>query len=276
MPDLLERRTAEGLLWLESGTISAPGGAAHGFSTRLGGVSQGVYAALNLGHTRGDDPQAVRENYRRFCRATGVGEENLPRLVLSHQVHGDGLRVCTLADAGKGLDRPRDYEADGLMTDIPDLPLVIFSADCIPILLYDPVRRVVACCHGGWRGTAQAIAAKTVARMGEVYGCRPGDIRGAIGPGISACCFQTDEDVPWAMREALGGEAEPYCRPNGQPGRYQVDLKGLNAHILRRAGVEQIDCASDCTACRPERYWSHRLTGPARGSMAAVIMLKQR
>lgn len=271
MPDLREHREANGLVWLESETLSAPGGLAHGFSTRLGGVSRGPFASLNLGHTRGDDPDAVRENYCRFCAATGVGP--VESLVLSHQIHRDGVRVCTLADRGKGLDAPRDYDADALMTDLPGLPLVIFSADCIPILFYDPQRRVIAACHAGWRGTALGIAAKTVRRMGEVYGCRPGDLRAAIGPGISQCCFQTGADVPEAMAAAFGRAAEPYCRPSGTPGRYQVDLKGLNAWQLEQAGVTRVDRASDCTACHGEKYWSHRITGPARGSMAAVIAL---
>lgn len=269
--DLLEHREKNGLVWLESKTISEPGGTAHGFSTRLGGVSEGVYASLNLGHTRGDAPEAVRENYRRFCQATGVGTPE--QLVLSHQVHEDAVRVCTLADRGKGLDRPRDYDADGLMTDIPGLPLVIFTADCIPILFYDPVRRVVAACHAGWRGTALAIAAKTVQRMGEVYGCQPEHIRAAIGPGISACCFLTHGDVPEAMTAAFGPTAEEYIRPAAGEVRFHVDLKGLNAAILRKAGVEQIDVSGDCTGCLREKYWSHRFTGPARGSMAAAIAL---
>lgn len=272
MRDLLEHREPDGLVWLESETISAPGGAAHGFSTRLGGVSQGVFASLNLGHTRGDDPEAVRENYRRFCAAAGVGE--IRDLVLSHQIHEDNVRVCTLADRGKGLDRERDYDADGLMTDVPGLPLVIFSADCIPILFYDPMRRVVAACHAGWRGTALGIAEKTVRRMEEVYGCQPSEIRAAIGPGISKCCFTTDADVPQAMEAAFGEAISPYCVPNGTPGRYQVDLKGINAWLLRRAGVTRIDLSTDCTACHPDKYWSHRITGPARGSLAAVIALR--
>lgn len=272
MPDLLERREENGLVWLESETLSAPGGVAHGFSTRLGGVSQGVFASLNLGHTRGDDREAVRENYRRFCQATGVGETG--NLVLSHQVHRDQIRVCTLADRGKGLDRARDYDADGLITDVPGLPLVIFSADCIPILFYDPVRRVAAACHAGWRGTALGIAAKTVRRMGAVYGCEPKNIRAAIGPGISQCCFTTRQDVPQAMEQALGPLPEGLILPGAEENRFQVDLKGINAWLLNRAGVTLLDQSTDCTACHPDRYWSHRITGPDRGSMAAVIALK--
>lgn len=266
-----EQTGENGLLWWESEGLSQTGDVAHGFSTRLGGVSRGVYASLNLGHTRGDDPEAVRENYRRFCRATGAGE--ISDLVLSHQVHGSEIRVCTPADRGKGLDRERDYEADGLMTDVPGLILTIFTADCIPLLFYDPVRRVAAASHAGWRGTAQAIAAHTVRRMGEVYGSRPEDIRAAVGPGIGPCCFLTHEDVTTAMETGLGELAKPFLRPAGD-GRFHVDLKGINRALLLDCGVRQIDVCPDCTGCHPERYWSHRTTGPARGSMAAVIAIR--
>ena len=270
--DLREHRAENGVVWLESETISAPGGVAHGFSTRLGGVSRGIYSSLNLGHTRGDDPAAVRENYRRFLAATGAGR--VEDVFISHQVHGDVVRVCTPADRGKGIDRERDYDADGLMTDVPNLPLVIFTADCIPILFYDPVRHVVAASHAGWRGTAQAIAAKTVKRMGEVYGSRPADIRTAIGPGISDCCFLTHQDVPEAMLAALGDLARPFIRPADGEKRFHIDLKGINAALLRGAGATQVDISTDCTGCLREKYWNHRTTGQARGSMASVIMLK--
>lgn len=259
-----------GLDWLSAEGFT-DSGAVHGFSTRLGGVSEGCLSSLNLGIARGDREENVRENYRRFCGAIGAKAEGM---VFSHQVHLDEVRVCTMADAGKGLDAPRDYDADGLITDIPGLPLVIFSADCIPILLYDPVRRIVGGCHAGWRGTAMGIAGKTVRRMREVYGCAPENIRCAIGAGISRCCFETHADVPEAMREALGKDAEPFIDtlPNG---KFRVDLKAINGYWLEKAGVssEKIVISDDCTSCHPDIYWSHRHTGPARGSMAAVIQL---
>ena len=151
--------------------------------------------------------------------------------------------------------------------------LVIFGADCLPILLYDPVRRVAAACHAGWRGTALGIAQRAVEKMG-FYGSRPEDIRAAIGPGIAKCCFETHEDVPNAMTKALGVCAIPYIEPI-EGGKFKVDLKGLNAMRLKRAGLleEHIDISPDCTACHPEKYWSHRATQGRRGSQAAVIQL---
>ena len=245
--------------------------AVHGFSTRLGGVSRPPFDSLNLGFSRGDDPACVHENYRRFCAAVGVKKD---RLVCSKQVHLDHVLRVTGADAGKGIDRERDYEADGLITDEPGLGLVIFSADCIPVLLHDPVGRAVGACHCGWRGTALGIAAKTVRRMAEEFGTDPANLRCAIGPGISRCCFETDSDVPAAMREALGEAAEPFLTDHHN-GKYHVDLKGINRHWLVSAGVrpENIAVSNRCTACELDTFFSHRRTGQARGSLAAVIGL---
>ena len=261
----------QGLIYLTADGFTAAGGVAHGFSTRLGGVSQGIYATLNLGMNRGDDPAAVRENFARFCAAVGAPAD---RTVFSAQVHGDTVRTVTTADVGKGIDRKVDYEADGLVTDVPGVTLTVFSADCLPILLYDPVRRVVAAVHAGWRGTALGIAARAVEKMREVYGCAPGDILAAIGPGISRCCFETHEDVPNAMTEAMGAAALKYIEvlPTG---KFHVDLKGLNARRLEQAGLAEghIAVSEDCTACLPEKYWSHRVTRGERGSQAAMIAL---
>lgn len=246
-------------------------GITHGFTTRLGGVSEGIYASLNLGINRGDDPASVRENYRRVCAALGV---DMGKLVFSCQVHRDVVRPVSLDDAGKGLDRPVDYEADGLITDVPGITLVVFGADCATILLCDPVRRVVSAVHAGWRGTALGIAARAVESMVRDYGCEKKNILAAIGPCISQCCFETGQEVPEAMREALGEEAIPYLRETGE-GKALVDLKGLNTLWLRRSGVlaTNIDISPDCTLCRPEKYWSHRYTGGERGSQAALICL---
>ena len=141
-----------GLVYLTADGFEAAGGVAHGFSTRLGGVSEGIYATLNLGMNRGDAPDRVRENYRRFCAAIGADMGNI---VCASQVHGDTVRTVTAADLGIGLDEPEPWQADGLVTDIPGVTLAVYSADCLPILLYDPVRRVVGGPRG-WRGTAWA------------------------------------------------------------------------------------------------------------------------
>ncbi len=246
-------------------------GTAHGFSTRLGGVSQGHLASLNLGCHRGDRAECLRENYRRFCAAAGVGGRGL---VMANQVHGTAVRPVTEADVKPDLLAETPFEADGLVTDVPGVTLVVFSADCVPILLFDPVRQVAAACHAGWRGTAGAIAAHAVRAL-EGYGSRPADIRAAIGPAIGPCCFETDGDVPQAMERALGALAGPCIRPDGE--KWRVDLKELNRAVLLEAGLEagHIDVSDACTCCGHERYWSHRYTRGLRGSQAAMIMLEE-
>lgn len=245
-------------------------GVIHGFSTRLGGVSPQPWDSLNLGVGRGDTMENVRENYRRFCAALGTDAR---RAVLSKQIHEDVVRHVTEEDAGKGLYCDRDYSSvDGMVTNVPHLPLVVFSADCNVILLYDPVRRAIGACHAGWRGTALGIAQKTALEMVRLFGCDPRNIRAAIGPAIGQCCFETDEDVPTALREALGEEVEPYIAWNGT--KYHIDLKAVNALWLRKAGVEQIDICDHCTACMPDLYWSHRKMGNDRGAQIAMISLE--
>ena len=175
-------------------TSDALDGVCHGFYTRPRGVSPAPWDSLNLGVGRGDNIENVRENYRRFCAALGTDAH---RVVLSKQIHDDVVRHVTETDAGKGLWRDRDYASvDGMVTDVPHLPLVVFSADCNVILLYDPIRRAIGACHAGWRGTALGIAAKAVGEMVRLFGCDPSRIRAAIGPAIGQCCFETDSDVP--------------------------------------------------------------------------------
>ena len=243
----------------------------HGFSTRPGGVSPAPWDSLNLGPSRGDALENVWENYHRFCAVLGTEPE---QAVLSQQTHTTNLRRVTAEDAGKGLIRPRDYrDVDALMTDVPGLALTVFSADCGVILLHDPVHAAIAAVHAGWRGCAGGILAKTVRAMTESCGTDPADLLAAIGPCIGPCCFETDADVPDAMRAALGSEAGQAIRPAGA--KFYVDLKRLNAIWLRRAGVTCIDISADCTACQPQRFWSHRRVGNARGSLAAIIRLRE-
>ncbi len=246
----------------------------HGFSTRLGGVSGGRFASLNFRASgpEPDDRANVQENYRRFCAALGADPAGL---VLSKQVHEDTVRHVTGADRGKNFIVPADYTADALVTDEPGLSLMVFSADCIILLLHDPVTRSIGAVHAGWRGTALDLPAKTVREMGRLFGAKPENIRIAIGAGIGPCCFETHSDVPDAMRAAFGGGAEDYIKPRGA--KWTVDLKAINAWRLREAGAaaERIDVCPLCTACRPDLYWSHRITGDRRGVQGALIGLPE-
>lgn len=252
------------LQYLTSDLITVP----HGFTTRLGGVSTGVLESLNIGCHRGDSEENVARNYRILGEAIGFAPENL---VLTRQTHSDIVRVVTKADC-RGIDHRCYPECDALITMDAQVTLVVFTADCTPILLYDPVTGAVGAAHAGWRGTAADIGGKTVAAMVRQFGCRPENIRGAIGPNIGACHFETDGDVPQAMLSAFGSAVEPFIEKKGE--KYHPDLKQINAFALRRAGVYQIDISQDCTYCRHDRFWSHRFTAGQRGSQGAIICCK--
>lgn len=245
-------------------------GVPHCFSTRLGGVSEGDLSSLNLGIHRGDKPGNVLENYRILGNAVGFG---LSDTVFTRQTHTDIVRRVDRRNAGEGLFFPVEPECDALVTDEPGLALTVFTADCTPILLWDPVTGAVGAVHAGWRGTVAGIAAKTVEAMARHYGAEPENIVAAIGPNIGKCCFETGTDVPQALREHLGADAEDFIQPRGE--KFLVDLKGANRRILERAGVKRVEQSGECTACRPDRFWSHRRVGQARGSMAAVIVCRR-
>ncbi len=241
--------------------------ARHAFSARAGGVSEGCFAALNLGFHRGDDPQRVLENYRILGAALGVAPEAMVR---THQTHTNLVCRVDEGQRGAGITAPQLPPCDALITDTPGLALVIATADCTPVLLYDPRTGAVGAAHAGWRGTAGDIVGRTVSQMAQSFGTRAGELHAAIGPCIGPCCFETDADVPDAMRAQLGSAAEAWIRQAGD--KYYVNLKELNACLLRRAGVEQIEICPECTACSPERFWSHRRHGAARGTQGAVIV----
>lgn len=244
--------------------------ARHCFTTRFGGVSSGYLASLNLGLHRGDEPKNVEENYRILGEAIGFDPK---KLVLAKQIHSDIVRQVTDADWGQYMVQGASPECDALITNTPGTALTVFTADCTPILLHDPVTGAVGAAHAGWRGTAAGIAGKTVQAMVSAYGCDPKNIRAAIGPNIAQCCFQTDADVPEAMIAALGADAKDHIRFDGH--KYYVNLKEMNALFLRRAGVRHIEISTECTACQPDRFWSHRRVGNLRGSLGAVIVCEE-
>lgn len=255
---------ADALEYLQADGLS---GAIHCFTTRYGGVSQGVLESLNLGIHRGDTPENVLENYRILGNAVGFSPENL---VFTHQTHTATVRLVGRDDRGQGLFSPVPGDYDGLITNAPGVALAVFSADCTPVLLYDPVGQAIGAVHAGWRGTAAGIVAEAVAQMQAAFGTKPENLRAAIGPCIGMCCFETGAEVPEAMRTSLGAAAEAAIQPKGD--KYYVNLKELNRLWLQRCGVTQVEVSPDCTRCQPQRFWSHRVTGNARGSQAAIIM----
>ena len=254
------------LEYLVADNITAP----HCFTTRYGGVSKGYLHSMNIGTRRGDAPENVVENYRILGQAVGFTPE---QLVHTKQTHTDKVFRVGKAEQGAGLFAPELPECDGLITNEPGVGLVVFTADCTPILLHDPVTGAVGAVHAGWRGTAAAIGAKAVAAMVREFGCKAENIRAAIGPNIAQCCFETDADVPQAMVETYGKAAEAFIRPVGN--KYYGNLKEINALSLRQAGVTSVEISQLCTACEPDRFWSHRKVGKERGSQGAIIVCKE-
>ena len=253
-------KTKNGIIYADN--ISVP----HGFTTREGGVSKGIFSSMNIAMHRGDEAENVAKNYEILAERIGFDVKNL---VLTRQIHSDIVRKVTKADAS-GLDHHGYHECDALITDDAGCALVVFTADCTPILLWDSVTGAVGAVHAGWRGTVSDIAGKTVRKMISEFCCRAEDICAAIGPNIGVCCFETDRDVPDAVIEQYGREAEDCIRQTGV--KYHVDLKAVNALSLRRAGVRDIAISELCTMCMPSLFWSHRLTGAQRGSQGAVIV----
>lgn len=259
---------------VQSRILRASGDVVHAFSTRRGGVSQPPYATLNLGQNVGDDPQAVQVNRRRFFGAFGIEP---PQVVRVKQVHGDGVLIVDPALA-KRVGFPQvlldeRYEFDALITNVPDLALVVGTADCLPLLIHDPVQGAAAAVHAGWRSTAKRIAAKAIQAMQEAYGTNPADCRVAIGPGIRGCCFEVDRQVTELMSAALR-EWEAHAKPS-RPGHWRLDLAGVNRAILQETGVrpERIEDLGMCTACRTDLFFSHRAEKGRTGRMMNLILL---
>lgn len=253
----LEYLTAEG--------ITVP----HAFTTRCGGVSTGAQSSLNLALRTDDTMENVEENLRILGSGVGFDPE---KIVMTYQIHSDIVRVVTEKDH-LGLCH-RDYpKCDALVTNTPGVSLLVFTADCTPLLFHDPVTGAVGAAHAGWRGTVQGIGAKVVQAMADNFGAKPENIRAAIGPNIGQCHFETDADVPQAMCAAFGAEVEPFIEKRGE--KYHLDLKQINAMILRRQGVRHIEISDACTYCSCQRFWSHRATSGNRGSQGAVILCRE-
>lgn len=257
--------STSGCVYMTSDKISAR----HMFTTRIGGASSGVFASWNLGVNRGDEPDAVRENYALAGQIMGCGENDF---VVTKQVHGRLVHLAS-EDDRYTVGGDKRIECDGFVTDIKGLPILIYIADCVPVLLHDPKAEVIAAVHCGWKSSVQDILGAAVEKMCAL-GAERENIRAAIGASIGKCCFECDDDVPATVEKYLGGDTQGLFekKPNGKT---HVDLKGANARRLVQLGLrrENIDVSCECTMCMPEKYWSHRATDGVRGSMAAAIML---
>ena len=243
------------------------------FTTRMGGVSRGQYASMNMSFTGGDDQNAVRQNYNILFNALGLNPE---RAVLSHQTHTKNIKIVTEDDIGKGISKTRDYEnIDGLITNLKGVALVTQYADCVPLVFYDSEKRVVATSHAGWRGTVQEIGKETIFKMAAEFGSNPANIMVGIGPSIGSCCYEVDDPV-YKEFEKLSYLNLDEIFTKKQNGKYMLNLWLANRRILENAGINpQNICVTDlCTCCNSHIFHSHRATGGNRGNLAAIIALK--
>ncbi len=288
MPLLIKRKTREGkescpvyqrkgeMGYLTFLGLHKTGVVKHLFTTREGGVSTGIFSTMNLSYTRGDEKEAVDENYRRVAACLDVSTEDM---VCSDQTHTDHVRLVTAADRGKGVVKPKDYkDVDALITREKGIVLCTFFADCVPLFFVDPVREAIGMSHSGWRGTVQKIGKKTVEAMEEHFGTNPRDVHAAIGPSICQDCYEVSEDVIEEFRKVF---SEPVWKDlfyPGVPGKYQLNLWEANRRIMLEAGIpeENIEVTDICTCCNPELLFSHRASHGQRGNLGAFMMLSEK
>ncbi|MBP2635678.1 MAG: Polyphenol oxidase [Firmicutes bacterium] len=258
-------------VWYGIFTGFAEAGIKHGVSTRLGGCSNPPFASLNLGLHVNDDPNAVWHNRQLFCKAVGLSAD---KAVTAEQIHGDAVKLVTAADAGCGSQY---YDTaikgtDALVTNTPGLPLMLFFADCVPVLIADPVSRAIGISHAGWKGTVAKIAQKTILAMQQHFNTKPGDCLVGIGPAIGPCCYEVDEAVINKLKTGFS-RWEDLVDP--RQGRWLLNLWEANREQLKEIGVmdNNITVSQVCTAENSQIFFSHRTENGQTGRFGAIISL---
>jgi YfiH family protein len=241
---------------------SQAGHLVHAVFTRLGGVSRSPFATLNVGHTVGDDEEAVAVNHARVYAHLDLRAE---RVVTARQVHGNRVARVSDTDAGRVV-----ANTDGLITDALATGLMLRFADCQPILLYDPEHHALGLAHAGWRGIAQGIALRAVEKMEAAFGTQPETLIAGLGPAIGPCCYTVNHDVASAMGYALP-DWRQVLQPHGEQWRF--DLPAANAQQLAAIGVRTVEQAHLCTACHKDLFFSHRGEDGRTGRFAVIAYL---
>ncbi len=245
----------------------------HCFTTRLGGVSEGIFESLNLSFSRGDQRAAVEENFQRVAQALGTEYGNF---VFTDQTHTVNVRRVGIEDAGKGLTRARGYsDVDGLITNEPGLVLSTFYADCVPLYFIDTKKRAIGLSHSGWRGTVRRMGRVTLETMRREFGTLPEDVICAIGPSICQDCYEVSEDVAEEFNREFSSHSGEILVNKGN-GKYQLDLWRANEMILLEAGIkpEHLSVTDLCTCCNDKILFSHRASQGKRGNLGAFLCLK--
>lgn len=260
----------QGICWEES-ELLAKAGLRHGVTGRSGGVSEEPYTSLNLALHVGDDVKAVLENRRRLCSVIGC---SLQKLTTAEQTHEDHVVAVGEAESGSGAGSYADAlpHTDALMTNKPGIPLMLCVADCVPVILYDPVEKAVAVVHDGWRGTVKKLSQKTVFAMRLAYGSLPGNILAYIGPSISRDHFEVSEETVRAFW-LLGQSYQPYA--GEKEGRLSVDLWQVNKQLLLDAGLTEnhIEVTQRCVYENEGKFFSYRRDQGHTGRQGAFAVL---
>ncbi|MBR1901109.1 MAG: peptidoglycan editing factor PgeF [Lachnospiraceae bacterium] len=261
----------------------------NGYSTRVGGVSTGDVGQMNLSlarevamHMEASEEESrakVRENHERLASAIGYTTD---ALIFSNQTHTDNIRIMQDIDRGNGFTKPNEYhDTDGMMTDITGQALMTFYADCVPLLIVDPVHKAIANVHSGWRGTIKGIGAKAVRMMHEVYGSDPSKMVAAIGPSICMDCFEVSKDVAEKFLDKYDASVSKKMVREGRltetgEQKYHVDLQLACMENFLEAGLKKqnVSVPDLCTSCNMEYLFSHRASRGRRGNQAAVLMLR--
>lgn len=263
----------EGVMWIEHNNLKDLPGLRHAYSTRIGGVSSGCCASMNLRNCEWDSVENYRKNMEIFCHATGFDFNNI---VATHQTHTTNVEIVAKEDVPKGSLFDSQYnDVDGLVTNVPKVPLVASSADCILVYFYDPIKRAIGICHAGWKGTLGKICKVTVEKMVTAYGCDPVNIIAAIGPGICSDCYEVSQELWDEFSKTWDEDIVKEIFVPGIEGHYQLDLWKANYYVLCEMGVkrENISITDICTMCNPDIMFSHRVQGVKRGNQCGFIML---
>ena len=241
----------------------------HAFCTRRGGASQEDYKSLNMSFREGDEEFRVLQNWDRLATAFAVP---LEQFLTVNQVHGDAIFV--IKPHGTYFSSREELNYDAIVTSRTDLAICIKTADCVPVLIVDKVKKVIAAVHAGWRSTSLSISAKVIKLMQNQYGSKPSDILAAIGPAIGLCCYEVDAVVAEALREHR--HAATFLLPAAAKNKWMLDLPKANHSQLLDAGVPEsnIEVADYCTVCNQDMFFSHRASGGITGRQVSFMMIK--
>ena len=260
--------------YIISNRIENTGVVKHGFSTRLGGVSEGIFSSLNLSFTRGDEFERVMKNHELISESIGF---NYKDIVTSKQTHTTNIKVVKLEDKGKGIIKDRDYtDIDGFITNIPGIPIATYYADCVPLFFVDPVNKAIGLSHSGWKGTVNGIGKVTVELMIKEYNSNPENIIAFIGPSICKECYEVGKELYDEFKNNYTKDELECLFYKKENGKYLLDLWKANQFNLLNVGIKKynIETTDICTCCNPELLFSHRASNGERGNLAAFLMLK--